>query len=114
MKKHQKITLALASASCSLLGGVSNAQAAGDSADYNGWDIKAALLFYNEADRVRAIEPVVSAKKYIDTDESVTFKFVFDSLTGASANGAVSSDQVQTLPSHPVEEAIRLLQMKRH
>ncbi len=47
MKKHQKITLALASASYSLMGVSSNVQAE-VSPDYDGWDIKSAFLFYSE------------------------------------------------------------------
>jgi len=95
MKKHQKITLALATATCSLIGGLPNAQAE-ISPDYGDWDVNAALLFYSEADRVKAIEPVISAKKQIDTDETVSLKLVLDSLTGASANGAVSTNIAQT------------------
>ncbi len=95
MKKHQKITLALASASYSLMG-VSSSVQAEVSPDYDGWDIKSAFLFYSESDRVTAIEPVVSAKKQLDTDESISFKLVFDSLTGASANGAVTTASAQT------------------
>ena len=95
MKKHQKITMALASATCALMGSSSNAVAE-HSPDYGDWDVKAALLFYNESDRVTAIEPVISAKKQLDTDESLTLKLVLDSLTGASASGAVPSNVAQT------------------
>jgi len=95
MKKHQKITLALASATCSLMGALPNAHA-DISADYADWDVNAALLIYNESDRVTAVEPVISAKKQIDTDESIALKLVYDSLTGASANGAVPTNIAQT------------------
>ena len=62
--------------------------------DVGDWDISAALLFYNESDhRVQAIEPIIQAKKYIATDETLTLKFTYDSLTGTSPTGAVASNQ---------------------
>ena len=60
------------------------------------WDTSAGLLYYSEPDRVTAIEPVISAIKSLDTDEFLTFKLTVDTLTGASATGAVSSDLPQT------------------
>jgi hypothetical protein len=92
--KQKKISLALASASCALLG-IGPVQ--GDSHVETGdWELDAAILYYSEPDRVQAIEPVFQAKKWLDTDESLTFKLTLDSLTGASATGAVPTDSVQT------------------
>lgn len=97
MKKYQKITLALASATACLSGvSVTSAAELGDKSDFGKWDINTAVLFYNEADRVSAIEPVIIGTKQIDTDEALSVKFVIDSLTGASASGAVPTDYVQT------------------
>ena len=87
--------MALTAATSALMSMAPNANAE-HSPDYKDWDVKAAILFYNESDRVTAIEPVISAKKQLDTDESVSVKLVLDSLTGASANGAVSSNTPQT------------------
>ena len=93
MKKHEKISLALTTASYTLMGITPQAQA---QTGLKNWETSSAILLYNESDRVSVAEGVVSAKHNIDTDESATFKFTFDSLSGASANGAVPSTQPQT------------------
>jgi hypothetical protein len=95
MNKHHKIKLALATATTSLLGVTANVHAE-HSPDIGDWDVDAAILYYTETDRVTAIEPVISAKKQIDTDETLSLKLVLDSLTGASANGAVQAKTPQT------------------
>ncbi len=60
------------------------------------WETDVAVLIYNEADRVSAFEPAIATKKTFDDESVLGFKFVFDALTGASANGAATSDDVQT------------------
>lgn len=65
-------------------------------ADPGEWDIDTAVLFYSETDRVQAIEPVVSGTRQFDDEKMLNFKLALDSLTGASPNGAVASDQPQT------------------
>lgn len=95
MKKN--IRLSLAAASCALLG--SQVAMAEDKHDIGEWDVSAALLLYSESDRVNATEPVISAKKQIDTDETLSLKLTLDTLTGASASGALPSDQPQTFTS---------------
>ncbi|WP_198022091.1 DUF3570 domain-containing protein [Algiphilus aromaticivorans] len=60
------------------------------------WEIDSAVLFYSETDRVQAIEPVIAVRRYFDTDRFLSGKLVFDSLTGASPNGAVPSSLPQT------------------
>ncbi|WP_420429676.1 DUF3570 domain-containing protein [Algiphilus sp.] len=60
------------------------------------WDIDSAVLFYSETDRVQAIEPVISATRWFDTDRALNTKLVVDTLTGASPNGAVPSSLPQT------------------
>jgi len=95
MKKHQKIILALATATSSLMGVAADVYAE-ESEDLGEWDIDSAVLYYSEPGRVSALEPVISAKKQIDTDESVKLKLTLDALTGASANGAVPSNMPQT------------------
>ena len=64
--------------------------------DFQGWEASAALLYYGEADRVSALEPIISVRKSLDTDEYLSLKLTVDTLTGASATGAVSSDLPQT------------------
>jgi hypothetical protein len=86
----KKVAGLLSAATCTLLG--SPAQ----SAD-NGWDIDSAILFYTEDNnRIEVVEPVISATKDLGDDESLSMKLVYDSLTGASATGAVPSSIVQT------------------
>ncbi len=83
---------ALSAAACGLFSGSSQSES-GD------WDIDSAILYYSETDRVTAVEPVISATRDLGDDESLSIKFVYDSLTGASANGAVPSTKVQTFTS---------------
>lgn len=94
LKKQMNISQALALATASLLGNTT--QAAGTDSD---WEVDSALLLYSEKDRVQAVKPVVSAKKNLGDDEIVTFRFLIDSLSGASPNGAIPQDTVQTFTS---------------
>ncbi len=56
-----------------------------------------AILFYQESGgRVRAIEPTASLAVHGSDGQNLTLSFTADSLTGATPNGAVPSDQVQT------------------
>ena len=87
--KQRRIAGLLSAATCSLLGGPAQA------AD-NEWDVDSAVLYYDEGDRVTAWEPVISATREIDDEEYLTHKLVLDSLTGASASGAVPSTNPQT------------------
>lgn len=80
----------IAGASALALSQPAFAQVAGD------WQIRTATLAYAETDRVQAIEPVISATRYLENDRIWSSKLVVDVLTGASANGAVPSDQAQT------------------
>ena len=86
----KKVAGLLSAATCTLLGGPAQ------STD-NGWDVDSAILFYTEDnDRIEVDEPVISATKDLGDDESLSMKLVYDSLTGASATGAVPSTMVQT------------------
>ncbi|HKI73606.1 MAG TPA: DUF3570 domain-containing protein [Pseudomonadales bacterium] len=59
--------------------------------------IDSAVLFYKEASgRVRAIEPVSQVSVTGDNGNVFTAKFTYDSLTGASPNGAAPWTSVQT------------------
>ena len=90
--KFKKISGGLAAASCALFG-TSNVQA---NSELDAWKFDTALLIYSEVDRVSAAEGVVSADKSFEDDKKLSLKFVFDTLTGASANGAVAQPYVQT------------------
>jgi hypothetical protein len=88
--KQKKIAGLLSAATCSLLGTPLHAEV-------GEWDVDSAILYYAEDnDRVQAVEPVISARKDLGDEEAVSLKLVLDSLTGASATGAVPSTQVQT------------------
>ncbi|MFL0799475.1 MAG: DUF3570 domain-containing protein [Agarilytica sp.] len=90
--KKTNIKKALFAASCTLLAG--NAVA-------DSWDFDTAIMYYGEADRVQALEGIFAAKKTLKNDKTFSAKLVIDSLTGASANGAVpqTSPQTFTTPS---------------
>lgn len=88
-KNIKKISGLLSAATCTLLG-TTSAQAE------NEWDIDTAVLLYSEKDRVSAFEPVISMKKDLNDTDVLSMKLTLDSLTGASATGAVPSTQVQT------------------
>ncbi len=93
--KFRNISGALATATCGLLGSQASAEEA--QAEWlQGWDLKSALLYYSEGDRVTAIEGIVAGSKEFDTDEILSLKLTIDSLTGASANGAIVQRQAQT------------------
>ncbi|MDX1824803.1 MAG: DUF3570 domain-containing protein, partial [Thiohalomonadales bacterium] len=99
LKKPKSIRNALAVATCSMLSGVSHHAAA----ESTPWEIDSALLYYGESDpynsRITVVEPVIRARKEIATDEYLTFRLVLDSLTGASANGAIPQATPQTFTS---------------
>ncbi|WP_455202496.1 DUF3570 domain-containing protein [Kaarinaea lacus] len=94
LKKPQSIRTALATATCTLLGSQSEeAIAFGTEAP---WEFDSALLYYSEDKRVTAVEPVFAARKEMADNEYLNFRIVIDSLTGASANGAVPMPFAQT------------------
>lgn len=88
------ISPAIATAACALLG-TSPALAAGD----GKWLVDTALMYYGEEDRVQALEPVLAARRDIDTDEFLDLKLTADVLTGASPNGAPVAPYAQTFTS---------------
>jgi hypothetical protein len=91
------IKTALTVATLALLGGTDIASAkTASSTDEDSWDFDTAFLFYSETDRVSAGEAIFNAKKTFEDDEILNLKVTIDSLTGASANGAVAQPTVQT------------------
>lgn len=91
LKPERNIRGALFAATCTLLG-----QSSAVLADAGDWTYDSAILYYSETDRVTAIEPVFSARRELVDDGLLDLKLVFDSLTGASASGAMPSSQPQT------------------
>lgn len=93
----KNIRQALMAASSALLGSLTVTPAQAAEPVDNSWKVESALLYYAEdGGRVTAAEPVVSLKKDLDEDRSLTVKVVADSLTGASPNGAMAANKVQT------------------
>lgn len=90
LKRDSGVRAALAVATCSLLG-----QPAAR-ADEGDWSFDSAVLFYSEFDRVSAIEPVLEARREFADDSWLNMKLVVDTLTGASANGAMPASTPQT------------------
>ncbi len=62
-------------------------------------NVDAATLFYSEKDRVQVTEPVLQVKKEIGDGEFFTLKLVYDAMSGATPNGAVPTNTVQTFSS---------------
>jgi len=88
----KRIAGLLSAATCTLLCGPATAE--------DEWDVDSAILYYGESDgRIQAVEPVISARKDLGDDEILSLKLVVDTLTGASATGAVPSTLVQTFLS---------------
>jgi hypothetical protein len=94
----------LMAASCALLGaGAARSQethmAPSDSGLLEDWSVDSALAYYHEDGRIEAIEPVVDLAKVFADGQALNFNFTFDSLSGASPNGALPSRTAQTFAS---------------
>lgn len=64
------------------------------------WSGEVGLLGYSESDgRVQAFEPAVSLNAEFEGEKVWNFRLIYDSLTGASPNGALMSSQPQTFTS---------------
>jgi hypothetical protein len=92
----------IALASCSLLGVSTPVLAADTSID--DWKVDTAILYYNETDRVSAVESAVSISKNLGGDKILSGKITMDSLSGSSHNGAAISGYEQTFTSPSGEE----------
>lgn len=119
-KKKRKIGKFLANASMALLCSTSNLAIAQDSQDsstretkkgfisrnvnavssWAKWSGELGFLGYSETKgRVQAIEPAIKVNAEFEGERIWSTKLVFDSLTGASPNGALNSSQPQTFTS---------------
>lgn len=102
--KPVAVRRALIAASCALLGNsrahgqqlpapVSTAEGPGGQIS---WVFDSAVAYYHENGRIQAIEPIVNASKDYQDGELLNFNLTFDSLSGSSPNGALTSNQPQT------------------
>ena len=57
-----KVSIALATATCSLLG-ITSTNVAAEGSESGEWEFDSTVMFYSEKDRVSALEPVISARK---------------------------------------------------
>ena len=88
------IASALAIASCSLLN--QQAYAAETPPASDEWKVDAAIMYYGEQERVQAAEAIGNVQKAFGDSSLLDMKIVVDSLTGASASGAVAQANSQT------------------
>jgi hypothetical protein len=99
MNHRQDLDSILAAATCALLGsGVANVAAAAD--ESARWTLDSSLLYYGESDnRVQDVSAAVSAKRDFGDDKLLGLALTADTLTGASASGAIALDSPQTFTS---------------
>lgn len=93
----QSLAIVLAAATCSLLGPI-DASAADNEEDR--WSFDSAVLYYGENDnRVQDISAAVFATRDFDDERKLGLSLTVDTLTGASASGAIALDGPQTFTS---------------
>jgi hypothetical protein len=99
MKEAENFQATLAAAACALLGATVTTRAAADD-DARGWSFDSSLLYYGESDdRVQDISAMLSAQRDFGDDRTLSATLTADTLTGASASGAIALDTPQTFTS---------------
>ena len=94
----------LMAATCALLGasavrGQEAKMAPADSGLLEDWSVDSALAYYHENGRIQAVEPVVDVSKLFADGQALNFNATFDSLSGSTPNGALTSRTAQTFAS---------------
>ena len=87
---NKSLKKSLTSATCALLGISAHANSLDD------WNFDTALMYYGEQNRVSATEGVFDANKTFNSGNTLALGLVVDTLSGASANGAVAQPNAQT------------------
>ncbi|WP_166423363.1 DUF3570 domain-containing protein [Paraglaciecola sp. 20A4] len=90
--KSKNLSVSLAAAACALL----NVGAQAEEAPADEWKFDTAILYYGETDRVQLAEGVFNANKDFGDQRIFNGKIAIDTLTGASASGAVAQQEAQT------------------
>lgn len=102
-RKVQSVRHQLAAASCALLGATAaRGQDSGGvppEVQASDWSVDSALAYYHEEGRIQAIEPIVDVSKAFSAGQLLGLKLTADSLSGASPNGALTSNKAQTFAS---------------
>ncbi len=93
-KGRRRLRRTLFVSTCALLGTDQNAMA-----DKGDWSLDSGLLYYSEADRVRAVEPALMVKRDLGGDAAFNARLVVDSLTGATPTGAMASSRGASVTS---------------
>jgi len=92
---NRSISVTLAAATCSLLGG--GIPAPVDAQEEPAWDFNTSLLYYGEDDdRVKDYSVSAIARRMFVDDRFLTIGLTVDVLTGATPNGAIKQDVPQT------------------
>ena len=95
---RDSLTATLAAATCALLGTALAAPVAAE--ETNRWSVDSSLLYYGESDsRVQDVSAAVSGVRNFGDDRSLALTLTADTLTGASASGAIALDRPQTFTS---------------
>ncbi len=99
MKKDENFSAALAAATCALLGSAVATPVRAQE-ETGKWSFDSTLLYYGESDdRVRDISGAVSAQRDFGDDRKLSATLTADTLTGASASGAIALGRPQTFTS---------------
>jgi hypothetical protein len=94
-REKQSISIALAAATCSLLG--AGMPTVVDAQEEPDWDFNTSLLYYGEdEDRVQDFSISAIARRMFIDDRFLTLGLTVDGLTGATPSGAIRQDVVQT------------------
>lgn len=98
MNDKDTLNAALAAATCALLGTAGATPAAESETDR--WSFDSSLLYYGESDdRVQDVSAALSAKRDFGDERSMGLSLTADTLTGASASGAIALNTPQTFTS---------------
>lgn len=91
------LNASLAAATCALLGTVAVPAVA---AETDHWSFDSSLLYYGESDsRVQDISAAIAAKRDFEDERTLGLTLTADTLTGASASGAIALGGPQTFTS---------------
>ena len=94
-KNEKSISAALASATCALLGTTTAVPV--DAREEPQWDFNTSLLYYGEdGNRVQDLSFKSLTQRLFTDDRILTLGLTVDTLTGATPNGAIRQDSVQT------------------
>jgi Protein of unknown function (DUF3570) len=99
MTDNDNLSAALTVATCALLGSAapSGASAADEA---SRWSLDTSVLYYGESDnRVQDLSATVAARRDFGDERSLGLTLTADTLTGASASGAIALDRPQTFTS---------------